>query len=362
MSFSRLQMIFVFLLFIGISNHVLILPYLLSAAKRDAWVSVVFAYVILILWGYLLYLIMKKNKEGLKLFTWIKICTHRKISNVVISIFLIYILTIGIISFYDLFQTVNIYFLPQTPSWVTMLPFLVICAWSASSGFKSIVYVSMLLLPAVWFFGHFVAIFTMQEKDYGYIFPILTDGYAPAFQGVLIILGGGADLLVLLLVQHHLNKNFTFLHIIILITLLTGLILGPTLGSLSSFGPVIAGSMRFPAFEQWRLLTLGQHISHVDFFAVFQLLAGEIIRISLCIYIFSDIFEAPSKKLRRSLIIIFSIILGLVTIIPISDIWIQNIMSKVYYTSSIIFGIVLTLFLLFISFLPVRKGAKVYET
>lgn len=63
MLFSRTQLIFVLILFIGISNHVLILPHLLTIGKRDAWVCVLAAYVILLLWGLILYYIMKKNDQ-----------------------------------------------------------------------------------------------------------------------------------------------------------------------------------------------------------------------------------------------------------------------------------------------------------
>ncbi len=151
-----------------------------------------------------------------------------------------------------------------------MFPFLFISAWSAYSSLKSIVYVSSVLLPIVWVVGIFVATFTMEEKDYSYLFPVLVEGYQPVVYGTIIILGGSADLLVLLLLQHHLKKSFSLMNLFLLITILVGLILGPTMGSLSSFGPAVASDKRFPAFEQWRLITLGEYISHVDFLAYFS--------------------------------------------------------------------------------------------
>ncbi|WP_419393852.1 endospore germination permease [Cytobacillus praedii] len=356
MQFSRIQLFFVLILFIGISNHVLILPHLLSSAKRDSWVCVIVAYFILLCWGYLIYRIMSRNSQRQKLYYWLQARSGKQISKFILTLLMLYIVSVGVISFYDLIQTVQIYFLPLSPSWLVMLPFLLLCVWTAYSGMKSIVYISTVLLPLVWLLGHFVAFSTMDAKDYSYIFPVLINGYDPIIKGTITILGGSVDLLVLLLLQHHLNKSYSFLYILILISILLGLVLGPTLGSIAAFGPSIAADMRFPAFELWRLITLGQHISHVDFLAVFQLLSGAIIRISLCLFLVSDVVETSSKKIKILIFILFSIILASVTIFPISDMWVQHFVGKYFYSSTVILALFISLILFIISYLPLRKG------
>lgn len=358
MQFSRLQLIFVLLLYIGISHHVLIMPHLLATGKRDAWVCAIIAYCFLLFWGFLLFLIMKKNQQRQKLYDWMKSRAGVSVSRMVITVFVFYVFIISAISFRDLIQTVNIYFLPLTSSFVVMLPFLLICVWSALSGMKSIVSVSAVLLPLVWLLGIFVAYFTMEEKDYSYIFPVLVDGYSPLLRGTVIILGGSADFLVLLLLQHHMKQSFTFFNIFILITILTGLILGPTMGSLSSFGPSIAADMRFPAFEQWRLVTLGEYISHVDFLAVFQLLSGAIIRISLGLYLLSDTVPLHAKLSKRKVLLIFSFVLAVITVVPLSDMWVQTMIGKYFYPAALIGAFFISLVLLVISYLPIRKGTQ----
>lgn len=72
MKFSRLQLAFVIILFIGISNHVLILPHLLGLAKRDAWLSVLIAYGIMFVWIFLYKIILSKNQAGEHTFLWMK--------------------------------------------------------------------------------------------------------------------------------------------------------------------------------------------------------------------------------------------------------------------------------------------------
>ncbi|WP_078379263.1 endospore germination permease [Sutcliffiella halmapala] len=354
MNFSRLQLSFVILLFIGISNHVLMLPHLLYVAKRDAWICVIIAYLILIIWGSLFYLILSKNKRE-KLFSWIKMRAGRGVSIAIIFLLIIYILIIATISFYDFIITIKIYFLPLTPSWIVVLPFLLLCAWAASKSLKSIVYISTILLPMVWILGHFVAFATMNDKDYSYLLPVMISGSAPIIHGTIVVLGGSVDLIILLLLQQHLKKSFTLSQIIILITLLMGLVLGPALGSLSAFGPNVASIMRFPAFEQWRLVELGEHISHLDFLAVFQLISGASVRVALCLFLLTDLIETQSESMKRNIFIFFSVFLILVGIIPISDIWMQTVVGKYFYPSVLLFGVAITLVLLIISYLPTKK-------
>ncbi|MEC1524561.1 endospore germination permease [Neobacillus niacini] len=359
MHFSRTQLSFVLILFIGISNHVLIMPHLLATGKRDAWVCVLVSYVFLLFWGFILFLIMKKNQQRLSLFKWIKGRAGRTMSALFISLLTVYVFAISAISFYDLIQSINIYFLPRTPAFIVMLPFLLICAWSAYSGLKSIVYVSAVLLPFVWVLGIFVALFTMRSKDYSYLFPILADGYHPVVKGTIIILGGSTDLLVLLLLQHHVKKSFTLLNLFILITILVGLILGPTMGSLSSFGPAVASDMRFPAFEQWRLITLGEYISHVDFLAVFQFLSGELIRVSLGLFLLADMVrDLPTASSKKHVFTVSTLLLGLITIIPLSDIWVQTIVGRYFYPTALISAVLISLALLIIGHLPTRKESE----
>jgi len=356
MSFSRLQVFFVLVLFIGISNHVLIMPHLLTTGRRDAWVCALIAYIFLLFWGFLIYIILKRNQERQRLYDWVKVRAGGMVSRFIIAFFVLYVLIISGISFYDLIQSVNIYFLPQTPSFVVMLPFLLICTFAAYSGMKSIVYMSAVLLPIVSMFGYFVAFFTMKEKDYSYIFPVLVDGYNPIIKGVIIILGGSADFLILLLLQHHMKKSFTYFNLVILITVLTGLILGPTLGVISSFGPTIAADMRFPAFEQWRLIRLGEYVSHVDFLAVFQFLSGVAIRVSLGLYLLLDCINLRSNRTKIILLVMVSLLLAIVTSVPTSDMWVQIMIGKVFYPIALISSVIFTFSLLLISYLPIKRG------
>ncbi|PFG14437.1 endospore germination permease [Bacillus sp. es.036] len=355
MDFSRLQISILLILFLGISNHVILLPHLLEVAKRDAWVCAIIAYFILIIWVLALSFITNRMNHQ-KLYIWLKGRTSKYISEIISFSFLIYIVVIGVVSFSDLVNTVKIYFLPQTPMWAIIAPFIILCICAAYSSLKTLVYVSIILLPLVWGLGHFVAIATIHVKDYSLLFPIYTNGNGTLINGTIIVLAGNIDLLIILLLQHRINKSFSFLNLVVLMSLLVGLVIGPTMGAIASFGPHVAATFRFPAFEQWRLVALGDQISHLDFLAVFQLLSGAFIRVSLCIYLFFDILIRPTKKIKWGMIISYSTILIIFALLPGSDHWMQIVIGKYFYPGTLVFGLFVTITLFVISILPFKKG------
>ncbi|UAL47622.1 endospore germination permease [Sutcliffiella horikoshii] len=358
MTFSRLQLSFVIILFIGISNHVLMLPHLLFVAKRDAWVCVLVGYGILLIWGMILFFIMSRNKQKMKLATWIAKRAGRVVSASIMFIYFFHISIIALISFYDFITSIKIYFLPLTPQWIVVLPFLLLCVWGASSNLKTIVYSATFLLPIVWILGYFVAFSTISNKDYSYMFPILVNGSSPIISGITVVLGGSVDILLILLLQQYVSKPFKLWQLLLLITILLGLILGPLLGSIASFGPNVAAVLRFPAFEQWRLVELGEHVSHLDFFAVFQFISGAVIRVSLCLYFLKDI-GFTSNKVKSIVFWSASTSLFFIGILPISDLWVQTAIGTYFYPGLLLIGIILTLSLFVISFLPQKvKGTE----
>lgn len=176
MRFSRMQISFVLIVYFGISNRMVVVPHLLALGKRDAWLCVIIAYVFILLWGTVLYLIMRRNRQRAALYDWMKARAGGFISHVLMIVFTIYVTVISAITFYDLIQSVSIYFLPRTPSFVVMVPFLLLGTYSAYKGLKSIVRVSAVVLPIIWFLEIFLTLITNQQKDYAYLFPVLLPG------------------------------------------------------------------------------------------------------------------------------------------------------------------------------------------
>ncbi|WP_176167336.1 GerAB/ArcD/ProY family transporter [Mesobacillus jeotgali] len=357
MKFSRLQISSMIILFTGISNHVMILPHLLSVAKRDAWVSIAISYSILLLWGiFVIFLLKRMNGEYF--FSWVQSRGGAFAVRGFTLIFALYFLVSGILSSYDFILMIKIYFLPNTPAWIVTFSFIFLCVWAAYKEFRTILYASVLLLPIVWAFGYFVAFSTFNKKDYSNLFPVLVNGLHPVLEGVVIVLGGSMDLLIIFLIQDKLSKQFRFRHLVVLFSVVIMLVAGPTTGSIASFGPHVAANFRFPAFEQWRLVQLGRQVSHMDFLAVFQFLSGSFIKVSLSLFLLIDLFGIKSEVLKRNLLIAAGGIFSLASIVPLSDLLLQKMVGSFYYPVMFISGLATSAILLIIGILPKSKGVN----
>lgn len=353
-NFSRLQIMTLLLLSIGISNHLVIVPHLLKSSGRDAWLSIFIAYAILIIWCLILYFILKSMKKT-PIQKWIEDRIGKFGYWLICAGIVLYLLAAGIIIVYDSIQNIEIFFLPNTPSMFIIFSFIFVSYNAASGGLKTIVYMSVLLLPLVWLLEIAVNIMTSANRDYQMLLPLLTDGIASDIHGIAIILGCSIDLLFILFIQHRLNKPLGYGSIIILLTLLMLLIMGPTIGSITAFGPHYAGTLRFPTFEQWRLVSIGRYISHIDFLAVFQLMAGSIVRTALILLLLSQLISGDLKKPRKSIMIISAIMISLPSLFKFSDIKMHEIVQKQFYIYSLWFGIALTIVLFTIRYIPSKK-------
>ncbi|MFC5406175.1 endospore germination permease [Cohnella soli] len=353
-TFSRLQIIFLLLLSLGISNHVLVIPHLLRAAERDAWFSVLLAYPALIGWSVILYLIIK-SMRSLSFHQWLKGRLGSVGLWIISGCIALYLVAAGIMIVFDTTQNISIFFLPSTPEIVVILSFIFLSYSAARSGLKTIVYMSTMLLPVVWMLGIGVSIMTRGSKDYGMLHPFLKEGLGSELFGGVVVFGGSMDLLVLLLIQHKVSKPLNYGSIIILLTLLVGLIMGPTVGSLTAFGPYQAENMRFPAFEQWRLVMIGRQISHVDFLAAFQLMAGSVVRTALMTHLMTELIGGKSPKVRQTVLLSSAVIFALPSLLKVSDISMQQVIHRYFYTFSLCFGVALTAVLLTASYIPRRR-------
>nr|WP_306220266.1 endospore germination permease [Cohnella sp. WQ 127256] len=350
-----MQILFLLLLSLGISNHVLIIPHLLQAAKRDAWFSILIAYLALIVWSLFLYLILKSMRK-LSFTDWLMGRAGKLGTWIISGFFVLYLLAAGIMIVFDTTMNVNIYLLPDTPNFIVILCFIFLSYSAASSGLKTLVYMSTMLLPTVWLLGIGVSVMTASSKDYGMLRPFLKEGFGSELFGGVIVFGGSIDLFVLLLIQHKMSKPMNYTTLFLLLTLLVGLILGPTLGATAVFGPYQAANLRFPAFEQWRLVMIGSNISHVDFLAAFQLMAGSILRTGLMIHLLCELIGGRSPLHRQTVMIIGAAILSIPSLLEFSDIKMQGIIHNYFYTYSLWFGVIFTAVLFMITFVPQRKG------
>lgn len=292
-----ISIVYILLLSVGLFAHVEIIPFLLSTAKRDSWVSILLTIIILPLWIYVLYKIVSilNNRSIIQLL---------KDGGSVFSYYIL-LLPLALYMLIDAFVTAKeiIYwsqlsYMQGFNSFTLGLILLIFCLICTESGLFSIGLLSSILCPIVLFLGFFISFANMKKKHYELLFPLFTDGFLPISKGLLYASLPILELFIILFLTPVLQKAVSRKRLFLVGVIIIGLTLGPTIGSIVEFGPEMAAQYRYPAYEQWRLISIGRYFSHTDFFAIFQWLSGGVIRISLFLFISCRILTKGKENVK----------------------------------------------------------------
>ncbi|NRF91003.1 endospore germination permease [Paenibacillus frigoriresistens] len=354
---TALQLYFILILSIGITNHVLLIPVLLHLGKRDSWFGAALSLIPLLLWVCLLYIVVKRTKQ-MNMMEWIK----QKFGKVVVILFKLGLITIcfvnAIITIKEMVTWTNVTYLPRTPPFMIALLFIIFCFFAARSGVRAIAITSGILLPVVVFLGYFMMGANFQYKDYSLLSPLFTHGYGPTLTSIMLTCGASFELLTLVFLQHHVDTRIRLSALLILAAIMIGLTIGPLTGAIAIFGPFEAADIRYPAFEQWRMVTLGKYISHLDFLSIFQWISGAFVRTSLLMFLSVDVIGIQKKRTRTLILLGISLMFLAASLYPVTDNQMVHLIQNKYYPVMFGIGLSLLLVLLVMSILPGRRKEK----
>lgn len=329
----------------GFLVHVLILPILLSTAKRDSWLSVLFSIVPVVLWCLIIFYIYKKMKPQNDLITLMK----RKRSpawmySVISFLFGIYFLFSAFITLKFTFIWAKTNYSFEVPNFVIVLLFSLVCFYASAKGIRTISAIALIILPFVSFFGFFVGAGNMPNKNYELLFPLYENGIDGLFKGIFYSCAGLFDIIAILFLTPFLKDKLKVKWIILVGVILALLTFGPLIGAISEFGVEEAAKMRNPAYEQWRLLQIGDQFTRLDFLSIFQWLSGAFVRVSLTLFIANKLL---SFKLKSRWILP---ILYLILIVSASVNWdatsFYYFLQQYFFPISLIFQVCALLFVL----------------
>ncbi|WP_260284015.1 GerAB/ArcD/ProY family transporter [Peribacillus aracenensis] len=347
---STVQLSLIMMTAVGLKNHVTILPHLLQATKRDAWISVLLALGLILIWCFLLFYIHKATAQT-NIFVWVEKNIGKVTGRILSFTMSLFFAFLAAVSLKEMVVWTNISYLPITPSIYEIILFTGLCFFLASTNIQTIAITNTFVLMAVLVFGFFVAITNIQFKDYSLLKPILENGWSPVFAGIIYPLSGLIELIVILLMQQKVHGKLKFKVFAINSIILTWLILGPLIGSIVEFGPVEAARQKFPAFEQWGLVTLGRFIEHLDFLSIYQWLTGAFIRVSFFLFLSLEVLSIKKKRNKIILLLTYSIFLIISTSFSFSDVVLYSFIKTFVLPITLFFflavSILLSLFVLF---------------
>ncbi|XRD23740.1 GerAB/ArcD/ProY family transporter [Lysinibacillus fusiformis] len=220
-SISILHVIFLSMTVIGLKNHVTIIPPLLDAAKRDGWLSVLFAGGVIFFWLFLLVYIQKKSKQE-PIRDWLSEKIGKVASTTIIYIVAIFLLIIAAFTMVETLQWVNSTFLPQTPVLILLFVYTILCILLVTTSLQTIVIVNVFVLFGVVILGFFVAFTNIQVKDYSLLRPFFEHGFQPIIHGMIFPASGFIELLLLLFLQHQFKERLRWYHFTIILAILIG--------------------------------------------------------------------------------------------------------------------------------------------
>ncbi|EPR28770.1 Spore germination protein XB [Geobacillus sp. WSUCF1] len=354
---SALQLLFMVMLSVGLMNHVIIIPFMLEAAHRDAWIAALGALAGLLVWLPLLYFIAKQL-NGERLFDWLKSRFSSAAAYAVAGVSSAFLLLHSFVTLNDTVTFTTTSYLTATPRWALILVIVAVCFYNSYQGIDSIANTSMIICPFVIVFGFFVMLSTTPHKDYSLLRPALEHGVGPVLNGMMYAGAGYAEVIVLLFLSHRLPRPFSWKTLAAIAVFTAELSIGPTIGAITEFGPEQATRLRYPAFEQWRMVSLGTYIEHVDFLSVYQWLSGAFIRISLSTALIVELFPIRHPQTRRWVLIVLYLAITLAALAPVSDEQFLHVVKHGVLPASLLFSLALSVVLSGFALLAYRKKKR----
>ncbi|MCM3240639.1 endospore germination permease [Heyndrickxia oleronia] len=356
------QLFAIFLLSTGLNNHVIVIPLLIDVAGRDAWISVIIGYVLSLVFSLLL-LYVTKQVISVSLFEWLSSTYSQFLSRIIAILMVLFLITTGWITLKETTNWTNETYLLNTPVIMISLFILAAAIYISIGKLKVIAMCAGVILPLVIALGIFVSTGTFPDKNYKNVAPVLVEnGWEEVFHGSIFVLGSLIEIILLILLQHQLTQKLKFKHLVFLTLLLSVLTAGPLLGSIAVFGVEEAEKLRYPAFYQWRILRLGNYFNHLDFFSIYQWLSSAFIRITIVLFLITQVLNIKKKKQRFYIQAFICIIYLLLTITPISDEAFYIFLVRFYYIGSIVFSVFITLFLATLMKFSRNKRRSISET
>nr|WP_220186346.1 endospore germination permease [Brevibacillus halotolerans] len=342
-----LQACCILLLSTGLLNHVILIPLLLRTVERDGWISILIAMILTICWLPLLLFIIRRQK-GTSLFSWITQQCSAWFAWIIIGLFILYLLSDIYVTTLDMTMWTKISYLPQTPVFLVAASIILLSILCALSGIQPLAICAGIILPIVLLLGYFVMGANFQYKNYSLLLPILENGYFPVLRGAMIVGNGMVEIIFLLMLQHHISTSITFKKAVWLCILLAGLTLGPYMGAVASFGPKEAANQMYPSFEQWRLVTIGKYIEHVDFLSIFQWLSGAFIRVSLALFLIYDILPIKKRGHQILVTVLSGSLIVVIILLHTKDPLLIDSFKRIYFPLALFVLLAISLLLAFI--------------
>jgi spore germination protein KB len=305
---SSIQLLFLVIIFEVGSTTLFALG---IGAKQDAWIVILFAYIVGILlllcytqipsyydqkdFGYILTDILGKPFAILLLF-----------------LYSMYFLSQSTHNFYEFGALIKLTALPYTPLWFILYVFIIVVIYILRLGFEVLARTIEIFLPFFIFFNLLIYAFNFftGELDMTNLLPILGDGMTPVLQQLptVIAFPFGESVLFLML-WHYVTYQKKLRKMAILgMTIATILLLLSLVIIISVLGPNFASQTNIPFLEILLSIHVGIIFTNLDSIGVFILFIGGFYKTAIHVYACALALSWIIKKVSKNT---FIVVIGL---------------------------------------------------
>ncbi|MDV6377309.1 endospore germination permease [Sporosarcina sp. GW1-11] len=357
-SISVLHVIFLSMTMVGLKNHVTIIPSLLKGAGRDGWISILLATIAIFPWLFLVLYIHKKSNQQ-PLTEWLENTIGKVASAIVRYVVAIFLLIMAAFTLGETMSWIISTFLPKSSVVLLLIVFTILCILLVTTNLQTIAMVNVLVLFWVVVLGFFIAFTNLQVKDYMLLRPFLEHGWQPVLTTTVFAASGFVEILLFLFIQHKVKDRIRWYHFAVMLFILMGLTMGPTIGAITEFGPIEAAKQRFPAYEEWRIGSVGRFIEHFDFFSIYQWLTGAFIRVGLLLFIAADLLKMTGDRQRIWKVLTPAFFFMTLSLVPMGDVLFHRIKGDYLLKITFFFMLLLSLFLGTVALVSGKSSKKI---
>lgn len=281
---SSRQAYFVSTPLLVIMGHFFLVPLYLRFAGRDAWLGVIAGFIagaVIFLAMGRLHALMEGKTLVEKLAKWLGPWAGKALAVPLI----LYFFVLSLVTLYGFSIFISSIFLPDHPRWVITVSFTLAMAYMVHKGVEVIARVSEWIILYNMVSGMLVSLALHREKHYEKLLPILQHGPAPLLPVIMLILAVFGELVVMLMVQVHAEKDSGTNWKAYFMLFISCFFIFPstTAGPVAIFGEDQAKLLAFPVESTVRLISVG-FIERFDLYGLTIMTVSALLRLALLHY------------------------------------------------------------------------------
>ncbi len=278
---SYRQSVFLLSMILPVTGHMLLLPIIFSFSEHNAWIAI----LLTVPFGFIFAFILFRLHQLVPTKTLVELMEQafgRITGKILTTGLIVYFFYMLIISFYALYDFIQVIYLPETKQWTIGLLFYLVVLYAIYIGIEGISRFSEAIFLTILVTGTSVGIATQPYKDYKILFPLFDHGFDPILKGMLVTIALFGELIILSMLRlekdTEKSKSLFFTNSV-LIVLVTIMFVGTTISSLTIFGEVKVQMLEYPSQSIIRLVSFG-FLERFDIYGIFVMTLGSLVRLS----------------------------------------------------------------------------------